>query len=271
MIIVMKRKILLYSFWILTIIVGLSSCVSKKQIVYFQKGTNQSDTIDIAKTYVPKIQPGDILSIYVTSLNSAASSFFNPFTSAPTGTETGATGAGAGVQPNTSGFLVDPNGDIEIPLVGDLKVAGLTTSQMRDTIKERLKKGAFLKEPTVNVRFLNYKISIIGEVTRPSEYAITNERISLPEALSLAGDLTVFAKRDNILIVRDNNGKKEFGRVNLNSRDVFTSPYYHLHSGDLIYVEPTKGKYLQTDPVLRILPIVLSSIAIAVTVFVRLK
>jgi polysaccharide export outer membrane protein len=111
----------------------------------------------------------------------------------------------------------------------------------------------------------------MGEVLHPSVYVIPNEKVTLPEALSMAGDLTIFAKRENVLIVRDNNGKKEFGRVNLNTREIFTSPYYYLHSGDLVYVEQGKGKSSQSDQTYRILPILLSALSFIAIIISRYK
>ncbi|MBS1504299.1 MAG: polysaccharide biosynthesis/export family protein, partial [Bacteroidetes bacterium] len=196
----MKKNICLYIFLTCALSLLFTSCVNQKQIAYFQKGPGQPDTIAIAKAYVPKIQPGDILSIPVGSLNPMASSFFNPFstmpvpsesTNVPTNSASGVSSSGAGgstlVQAAAPGFLVDASGNIEFPLLGPVKVAGLTTIEARDLIKGKLK--LYLKEPTVNVRFLNYKISVLGEVLHPSVYVIPNESITLPEALSLAGDM----------------------------------------------------------------------------------
>ncbi|MDB5129235.1 polysaccharide biosynthesis/export family protein [Mucilaginibacter sp.] len=271
----MKKNICLNIFLFFTALVILSSCANQKRIVYFQKELNESDTINVAKQYVPTIQPGDILAIPISSLNPAASSFFNPYNvpSGNIGTDNTnavtATGSLPLTQSTANGNLVDANGMIELPLIGAVKLGGLTTAQARDTIKNRLK--TYLKEPTVNVRFLNYKISIMGEVARPSVYVIPNEKVTLPEALSMAGDLTIFAKRENVLIVRDNNGKKEFGRVNLNTREIFTSPYYYLHSGDLVYVEQGKSKTAQTEQSYRLLPIILSALSFLAIIFSRYK
>lgn len=274
----MKKNIYLNVFLYLAIVFALSSCADQKKIAYFQKGINQSDTIDVSKAYVPTIQPGDILSIPIGSLNSTASSFFNPFSINPNPADnsasSGATSAVGGIQGGTAsagqGYLVDVNGGIELPLLGTIKVAGLTTGEAKDLIKNQLK-DKYLKEPTVNVRFLNYKVSIMGEVARPAVYVIPNEKVTLPEALSMAGDLTIFGKRENVLIVRDNNGKKEFGRVNLNTRELFTSPYYYLHSGDLVYVEQGKGKAAQNDQTYRILPIILSALSVFAIIITRFR
>jgi polysaccharide biosynthesis/export protein len=273
----MKRTFYQYVFLCAVVLFCLSSCVQQKQIAYFQKELNQSDTIAVAQVYIPKIQPGDILYIPIGSLNPIASSFFNPFSTMSVTTDnTPSTQSSASVnsapvlsQTVAPGYLVDAEGKIEIPLLGVIKIAGLTTSQARDTIKNRLK--FYVKEPTVNVRFLNYKVSVMGEVARPSVYVIPNETITLPEALSLAGDMTIYGKRDNVLVIRDANGKKEFGRVNLNTRDVYNSPYYYLHSNDVVYVEPNGGRIAQTDKTYQILPILLSALSFLSIIFVYSK
>lgn len=265
----MKRKQYLKIYLFLSFLFVITSCVDQKKYIYFQKNANQSDTISTVKAYVPRIQNGDVLSIPISSLSPAASSFFNPFSGSTLSADNTTAAVPAASQSVGTGFLVDAAGTIELPIVGTVKVGGLTTSEARDTIKNRLK--FYLKEPTVNVRFLNYKISVMGEVARPSVYVISNERVSLPEAISMAGDLTPFANHENLLIVRDNNDKKEFGRVNLNSRDIFTSPYYYLHSGDIVYVEQTKIKAQQNDPTIRILPIFLSALAALLVLLYRIK
>jgi polysaccharide export outer membrane protein len=271
----MKKILYLNIFVIQAIILTLTSCVSQKQIAYFQKGINQSDTIGVAKAYIPKIQSGDILSINVGSLNPLASSFFNPYSTMPIGIDNNTQSLNGGLQAGATsssltqsaaaGYLVDATGVIEIPLLGTIKVAGLTTAETKDLIKNKLK--SYLKEPTVNIRFLNYKISVMGEVAHPSVYVIPNEMITLPEALSIAGDITIFGKRDNILIIRDENGKKIFGRINLNTRELYSSPFYYLHSNDVVYVEPGKGRIAQTDKTYQILPVILSALSFITIIF----
>lgn len=268
----MKNYIVIIAFVaVLTPLLFFSSCVSQKEIAYFQKDSSTGDTISVAQTYIPKIQSGDILSISISSLNASASSFFNPYGGADLTDDPTAAVSGGSPKLNKSsapGFLVDEKGIIELPLIGQVKVSDLTTSAARDTIKNRLK--IYLKEPTVNIRFLNYKVSVMGEVMRPAVYVIPNERITLPEALSMAGDLSIYGKRDNILIIRDNNGKKEFGRVNLNNRQVFSSPYYFLHANDIVYVEQGKGKAAQADQVYRVLPIIMSALSVFAIILTRL-
>lgn len=264
----MKKNLYLGIFLFQAIILSLTSCVSQKEIAYFQKGVNQSDTITIAKAYIPKIQPGDILSVNIGSLNPAASSFFNPYSTMPVNTETtDATSMANGTplspsltQSASPDYLVDASGSIELPLLGNIKLEGFTTTEARDLIKDRLK--TYLKEPTVNVRVMNYKISVMGEVAKPSVYVIPNEKITLPEALSLSGDITIFGRRDNVLIIRDIDGKKEFGRINLNNREVYASEYYYLHNNDIVYVEPGKGRSAQSDRIYQILPVILSALSL---------
>jgi polysaccharide export outer membrane protein len=275
----MKKTFYRYVFLYVAITFCLSSCIQQKQIAYFQKVANGSDTISVARAYIPKIQSGDILGIYIGSLNPVASSFFNPYSAAPINSDNSSTNGvqslpGNGISPTLTqssapGFLVDANGTIEYPIIGVIKVAGLTTIEAKDLIKSKLKD--YLKEPTVNVRFLNYKISVIGEVNRPSVYVIPNEQVTLLEALSMAGDMTIFGKRDNVLVIRDNNGKKEFGRINLNSREVYNSPYYYLHANDVVYVEPNEGRIAQTDRIYQILPILLSALSFISIILVYAK
>src|SRR5690606_28835138 len=144
-----------------------------------------------------------------------------------------------------SGVLVDKYGYIELPLAGRIKVGGMTTSQIRDEIKKRAL--PYYKDPVVNVRLANFKINVLGEVNKPGTYIMPNENVTLLDALGIAGDLTIYAKRENILLIRKHVDKKDFIRFNLNSSDVFNSPYFYLCQGDVIYVEPNKAKIATTD------------------------
>ena len=283
----MKKSLYLNICIIQAILFTLTSCVSQKEITYFQRAPNQSDTMTVAQAYIPKIQPGDILSINVGSLNPLASSFFNPYSTmplpadnsqpsgntggAPQGLGSGSTGSGLGSSPTLAqssapGYLVDPAGTIEYPLLGTIKVAGLTTAETKDLIKNKLK--LYLKEPSVYVRLLNYKISVMGEVLRPSVYVIPNETVTLPEALSMAGDLTIFGNRHNVLVIRDDNGKKEFGRIDLTTRELYSSPFYYLHANDVVYVEPGKGRIAQSDRAYQVFPLIVSVLSFITIILV---
>lgn len=247
---------------------SLTSCISQKEVAYFQDESpeTKNKVIDITNRYVPTIQPADILSIYVSSLNPEATNFFNPYAPAE---RISAVPTQPGQISTSVGYLVDTEGMVELPLLGKLKVAGLNTIQAREIIREKLK--VYLKEPTVNIRFLNYKVSVLGEVTRPSLFNVPNEQITLPEALSLAGDITIYGRRDNVLIIRETDGKREFARINLNNRDVFNSPYYYLHPNDVVYVEPGKGRLATADRLYQLVPAALSALSFIAIVVQRYR
>lgn len=246
------------SFFLICIIGGVTSCISPKTIVYFQGDSLRQSSQKISQNYVPTIQPNDILSIVIGSLSAEANEVFNTpnsFTTASTNYST--TGGGARVQP--LGYLVATDGSIELPLVGKIQIGGLRTSDAADTI--RMKLLNFLKEPSVIVRNLNFKVSVLGEVARPSVYVIPDEKISLPEVLSLAGDLTIYGKRDNVMLIREENGTRQYVRIDLTSRDIFDSPYYYIHKNDIIYVEPIKTRINATDRNVQLVPIITSIVA----------
>jgi polysaccharide export outer membrane protein len=250
-----------YFLWIISAVFVIflgSSCRSKKDISYFQAPkdtTSKSSGKDslMVKPYDPIIRHNDILGIYVSSINPEASSFFNPVLG---------TGASTSNLTNTnseiSGYLVDINGEIELPLVGLIKVAGLTVPMIRDTIKKKLEK--YLENPTVRVVFQNFKVTVLGEVKEPGIYTVTNERITFAEAIGLAGDLTIFGRRSNILIVREENGKTEFANINILDRSLFESPFYYLHPNDVVYVEPVGAKVMSSDEFFRWYSFVLTNI-----------
>jgi polysaccharide export outer membrane protein len=245
------------AFAYFVIITGMTSCVSPKSIVYFQGDSTRYYSQDVTQSYVPKIQPNDIISVIVGSLSAEANEIFNTpnqFTNTTINYST--TGGGARIQP--LGYLVDSDGSIEIPLVGKLKVVGLRTTEAADTIRTRLQN--FLKEPSVIVRNLNFKVSILGEVKIPAIYVIPDEKITLPEVLSLAGDLTIYGNRSNVMVIREEKGKREYARLDLTSRAIFDSPYYYLHKNDVIYVEPVKAKMLDTDSRVRTVPLIVTII-----------
>jgi polysaccharide export outer membrane protein len=214
------------------------SCVSNKKIAYFQdiQSVKQAKLDSAIAFTEPVIQPDDILSINIFTLNPQSGAIINQAASTPTlGGNTNNS-----VSTQSTGFLVDKNGEIELSLIGKLKVAGLTTYQARELIRE--KATDVYKQPNVQLRFANFKVSVLGEVNAPSAYTLPNEKVTILDALSLAGDLTIYGRRDNVLIVRDNNGKKEFARLDMNSSNIFNSQFYYLKQNDVIYVEPNKRK-----------------------------
>jgi polysaccharide export outer membrane protein len=259
---IMTNKI--YKYFLLSAIIGLfllaTSCLNQKQITYFQPATVTSDTVtsDMHQKYTLLLKPGNIISVGVSSISPEANAMFNPYFMLQQGS-TQTTSRTNNIPP-AIGYMIDEKGAISLPMVGKVTVAGLNTNEAGDLIVQKLEK--YLINPTVNVRMLNYCVSVMGEVAQPAVYTIPNERITLPEVLSLAGDLTIYARRDNVLVIRETDGKREFARVDLTKRDVFNSPYYYLHPNDVVYVEPGKGKKTTTDRVIQLTPTVISSISL---------
>ncbi|GAB3964261.1 polysaccharide biosynthesis/export family protein [Spirosoma terrae] len=245
--------------WIVGLCACLSSCISSKELVLYQK--TDSDTLALAPRYIPTIKAGDVLSVQVSSLSPEATAFFNPYATIAMAERAGAptTNTPTTPIPYTPGYLVNEEGQIELPLIGKQMVQGLTNTQAAAQIRQKLLD--YLKEPTVNVRNLNFQISVSGEVARPSLFSIPNEQISLPAALGLAGDVTIYGRRDNVLIIREENGQRTFNRVDLTKRDVFKSPYYYLRPNDIIYVEPGKSRIANADRTYQTLPIILSALS----------
>ena len=217
--------------------------------------------------YTYRLQPGDVLAIAVSSLNAEADVVFNPF--ARTGLSLSAGMASTPENNNLPvGYRVGETGTIYFPKLGPLPVAGKSLAALENTLRDTLR--TFLREPYVTARLLNFKISVMGEVARPSVFTVQNEKITLTEAISLAGDLTVYGKRENVLVIRDSGGRREFMSVDLTSRSVFTSPAYFLKPNDVIYVEPKNSRKLQASRTLPLLPIILSSATLIATVVLNL-
>lgn len=221
------------------------SCITRKDISYFQDITDSVSTQPITRNFEAVIQSGDLLSIHVTSLSKEASSFFNVIGEATD-------------QQVANTYLVDAAGNIEMPLIGSIKVGGKTTQIAKTEIKDKLEK--YLSGPTVNMRIRNFKVTVLGEVLNPGVYTIPNEKITLVEALGLAGDMTIFAKRINVLVIREETGQRKFVKLDLTSKAFFESEYYYLHSNDVLYVEPGKGKFASADAWYKILPIIFSGL-----------
>lgn len=206
----------------------LPACNSAKKVPYFKDLQDSTNTVNAVKehSYVePVIQVNDLLYITVQTIDTKPGSGE-------------ATVSGNADKMNS--YIVDKNGMIEVPLVGRVNVLGQTTTEAKETI--RVKATQFYVNPIINVRFMNFYINILGDVGRPGRYVVSDEKTSIVDALALAGDLTISGKRDNVLLVREENGEKKFIRFNLNSTEIFKSPYYYMRSGDVIYVEQNKAR-----------------------------
>jgi polysaccharide export outer membrane protein len=237
-------------------LIAFSSCVNTRKATYFN---DLGDSARFASTKLPQslIQPNDILSISVSSLSPEATVIFN----------TPNTPSGYG-QP--SGYLVTDDGIILFPVLGSIKAGGLTKDQLKTSITKSLIDKKLLVDPIVSVRFQNFRVTVLGEVKNPTVIPVLSEKISLLEAIGLAGDLTIDAKRDNVLVIREENGEKTVKRLNLNSIELFTSPYYYLKSNDIVYVEPNKAKVASASNSRQFIPVILSSITLVVVILDRL-
>lgn len=216
----------------------LFSC-SQRNLVYLSDLDNtRMHTEAIRNSSEPKIQPDDLLNISITSLNPEANVLFNKGEVMPVGNSGGYSGGGTGI--SSEGYLVDKEGNIDFPVLGKIHLGGLTKAEAKARLNARLE--YYLKEPMVNIRFMNFKITVIGEVNRPSTITIPTEKINILEALGMAGDMTAYGKRENVLVIREVEGQRIITRLNLNSKEVLNSPFFFLQQNDIVYVEPDKVK-----------------------------
>lgn len=259
----MARFFLRFSFIVTTILL-FSSCANTKNVVYFN---NVEDaTFPSTTDQTPSvIEPNNILSITISSLNAEASSAFN-IQNINISRATTVTGSNT----ESGGYLVNADGNIDLPMLGTVKAAGFTKSQLEDNIKNLILSRKLLVDPIVDIRFLNYEVTVLGEVAKPTVITVPSEKISLLKAIGLAGDLTIYGKRENVLLIREENGKKITRHINLNSRDFFNSPYYYLRPNDVIYVEPNKNKAATATRNPQILPIIFSALSVIAIVVDRL-
>lgn len=256
-----KKRLYVIFAWLL---IFLPSCVNTKGAVYFNN-LQESEFTSQAERLEPVVQRGDLLSISVSSLNPDASIVFN----SPNVLVTQASTASGSIT-QASGYLVDEDGYIQFPFIGNIRAVGITKRELKESIAEELVERKLLIDPIVNVRYLNYRVSVLGEVARPSVINIPNEKVTLLEALGLAGDLTIYAKRDNVLLIREENGTKKITRIDLTSSELFTSPNYYLKSNDIIYVEPNKTKVASAGWFTQWLPVAFSALSFGVIALDRL-
>lgn len=214
----------------LLLILMITSCASKKDIVYFQNASGYETLVD-KNSFTPKFKVDDLVSIHVSTLNEEASAPFNLFR--------GIRSTGAGVTPQSVDYLVDQAGEIDFPVIGKIKIVGLSPEEVRIMLRDRL--SEYLKDPIINIRLQNFTVTILGEVNRPGTYPVNGERITILEALGLAGDLTIKGQRNNIMVIRDFDGAKVYNRIDLRSKDALNSPVYYLTQNDVVYVEPNES------------------------------
>ncbi|TDQ31179.1 polysaccharide biosynthesis/export family protein [Zeaxanthinibacter enoshimensis] len=206
----------------------ISSCASKKDVVYFQNAGSFETIVDKNKS-TPKFKVDDVISIHVSTLDKEASVPFNLFA----GTESG------NLTPTQVDYLVDESGEIDFPVIGKIKVAGLSPDELRMKLRNDL--NEFLKDPIINIRLRNFSVTVLGEVNRPGTYPVVGEQITILEALGLAGDMTIKGQRKNVMVIRDFDGTKVYNRIDLTRKEALTSPVYYLTQNDVVYVEPNRS------------------------------
>jgi polysaccharide export outer membrane protein len=257
----MNKKNTLYT---IVLLVFLCSCGSYKNVPYFQDLNHSAPSQEEVENYSPfVIKPADILGINVSSRNPESSAIFNYNLNRVNG----------GIYDTSPdnpvvGYLVDEKGEIHLPIVGNLKVAGLTTSKLREKLNEILQ--TYYKDPVVNIRILNFKVSVFGDVLRPGIYTMQNERTTITQALTLAGDLNITAMRTNVILIREEGGKRIYLPIDLTSKKVFELPYFYLRNNDEIYVQPDRTKYASVDRGYRIATLLLAGLSVIAIVVTNL-
>lgn len=238
----------------------IGSCANRKNMVYFQDietGTSFADVGDFEVHY----KVGDFLSIQVSGAEPELLVYFNQ----EKVFGENFTGNYSFDNPQTSGFTIMEDSTINFPMIGKIKAAGLTRLELTNDLTEQLKK--YIEEPVVNIRLRNFKVTVLGDVVYPGTFTVTNERISLIEAIGVARDLNVTAKRKNVMVIREENGKKVSYRVDLTSDELFTSPVYYLQQNDVVYVEPNQAK-LNTSKYSPIYGVLISVTSLIITTVV---
>lgn len=237
------------------------SCGSKKDVVYYQNIDGMTAQQD-PNSYEIKLQPDDLLMILVSADDPEVAIPFNLRTYSTTNNSRLDITRG---QETVQLYLVDQSGNIEFPVIGKLKVSGLTRTEVLKMLQEKI--GKYIKNPIINLRIMNFKISLQGEVNLPGTYPITSERVTLIEALSMAKDLTIYGRRDNILVIREVNGVKSYNRVDITKSDFINSPFYYLSQNDVVYVEPNKTR-INSSAVGPNTSVIISAISILVSLSV---
>jgi polysaccharide biosynthesis/export protein len=238
------------------------SCKTTHPVAYMQSGADSSKP-GAVKMIEPRVQKNDLLGIIIRSAS------LDPAVDAPYNYGgISATSGGANASGSAPGYLVDATGSINFPRLGSLRVEGMTKAELANMLQNRLKDS--LLNPVADIRFLNYKITILGEVLRGGQYPITNEKVNILEALGMAGDITLFGKKENITVIREVNGIPTQGKIDLTKKDAYTSPYFYLQQNDIVIVDADVKKYKTADQLtarnISIVTSVISTVAFLITI-----
>jgi len=239
----------------LIIMIWFSACSGRRNLVYFSDlDLNSHKWKNITGNGEPVILKNDVLSISVNTSSSESNVIFASAQSAEMVN---------GVY-ERQGYRVNNEGNIKFPFLGEVNMEGLTLSQAQSQLERQLIN--YTKNPIVNMKFMNFRVTVIGEVNHPSTFLVANEKINLLEALGLAGDMTAYGKRENVLLIREVNNVRTMNRINLNSQDVLNSPYFYLRQNDVVYVEPDKAKSYEVSKSNKMMPLVIAGIS-AIAIF----
>ncbi len=260
------QSILKWPFLALSLLLSISSCVSKKEIAYFQGFEELQQQATKANNKL-KIKPNDFLTITVSAYNMIAAQPFNLQVVGFSGMG-GDAGLRANGVPQMQTYLVDNDGNIDFPQLGIIKTTGLNSQEIAVKLKEKIRE--YVKDPIVNVRIVNFQVSVLGEVNRPGTFTVPDEYLSLPKALGLAGDMSIYGQRTNVLVMREENGLKTHEYLDLTDANVINSPFYYLKQNDVVYVEPNgaqkqSANYNRNASVYISIASVLISLAILIT------
>ncbi|TWR27562.1 polysaccharide export protein [Mucilaginibacter pallidiroseus] len=249
----MKKNLLTAFLLMIGSIIMLSSCGDYRKIAYFNNIKRDSVSKIQAEYLETKISRNDLLQINITTLDERTTRLLN--------------GPGLTATGQNLGYLVDDTGLIRFPYIGDIKAAGLTKNELSQVIAKTLVQKDFAKDPIVVVRISNYKITVLGEVTRPGIIPVPTEHITLPEALASAGDLTQYGKRNNVLLIREVNGERIYKRFSLNGDKMFDKDLFNLQNQDIIYVEPNNAREASGNRSAQLLPYVFSTISLLLVIY----
>ena len=261
----MKKRYQLFTL-LLLMITGFVSCIDTKKSTYFN-GAADTSFIQAPGANENIIQNNDILSIAISSLNADASAVFNTANNFVISSS-----SASGINSQSIGYLVNAEGNIQLPILGNVRAAGLTKEELKKSITSVIVEKKLLVDPIINIRHLNFEVTVIGEVGRPTVITVPSERISLLKALGLAGDITPYGEKNKVMLIREVKGKKKMVYLDLNDPAFLQSPYYYLFPNDVIYVRSDKNKLASIDRGRQILPSLIYSLSvIAVLVIDRLK
>ena len=231
----------------------LGSCESRKRIQYFNNINELPKADSISYLQPMLVQPGDILQVTISTINKDITALYNPSASF------------LNASPVAQGYLVALDGSMVLPEVGKIFVKGKTTEEISSVIRVELDKS--IKNAFVSTRISNFRVSVLGDVARPGSFNVTNERVSILEALSMAGDANISAKRDEILLIREREGKKSYVTLNLNDSRVLSSPYYYLSNNDVVYVRPGVNKVISSSATVQLLPLIATGLTLILVLY----